>query len=333
MPSDTPKKVLVFGATGVIGKYIIQEVVNARSSFDKIGLFTSPETAKNKPDEINRWEEKGVDINVGDVNSEEDVKKAYEGIQSHIYPTLYPYECQCIIGYDTVISALGRNAILTQIPLLKLAEASPSINYFYPSEYGTDIEYSPSSAHEKPHQLKLQVRKFIREDIKKLRVTYLVTGPYSDLFFAPNKDPRIGSYDVAEKKATLLGTGEEKVSFTTMRDVGRLLVAALNTPTSDAERILKVNSFTATGKEAVAEFEKQSGAKWDVSYTPLDELKKLEQQAWEEDWPSKTPLTLRRIWTEGGTLYTTRDNGKISFDDDKADSLADQVRSTIAKHG
>jgi aspartate-semialdehyde dehydrogenase len=82
MTSETPKKVLIFGATGVIGKYIIQELVNAKSSFDKIGLFTSPETAKNKPDEINSWEERGVDINVGDVNSEEDVKKAYEGTLS-----------------------------------------------------------------------------------------------------------------------------------------------------------------------------------------------------------------------------------------------------------
>jgi nucleoside-diphosphate-sugar epimerase len=238
-----------------------------------------------------------------------------------------------IIGYDTIISALGRNAILTQIPLLKLAEASPNIEYFYPSEYGTDIEYNTStSPHEKPHQLKLQVRKFIRENIKKLKITYLVTGPYSDLFFAPGKDSRGGSFDVKEKKATLLGTGEEKVSFTTMRDVGRLLVAALQTPTVDSERILKVNSFTATGKEALAEFEKQTGAKWEVSYTSLEELKKLEKQAWEEDWPLKTPLTLRRIWTEGGTLYEKRDNGKINFDDE-LETLADQVRNTIAKHG
>ncbi|KAF9701623.1 hypothetical protein EKO04_000779 [Ascochyta lentis] len=313
MPSETPKKVLIFGATGLIGHFIIQEIVNARSSFDKIGLFTSPETAKNKPDEINGWEEKGIDINVGDVNSEEDVKKAYE-------------------GYDTIVSALGRNAILTQISLLKLASASPTVKYFYPSEYGTDIEYSPSSANEKPHQLKLQVRKFIRENAKDLKVTYLVTGPYSDLFFAPNKDPRIGSFDVREKKATLLGTGKEKISFTTMRDVGRLLVAALKTPTADSERILKVNSFTATGKEAVAEFEKQTGAEWNVSFTSLEELKKLEQQAWEEDWPSKTPLTLRRIWTEGGTLYERRDNGKVSFEDG-LETLTDQVRNIIAKHG
>lgn len=79
MASNLPRKVLIFGATGVIGKFIIQEIVNAKSSFDKIGLFTSPETASNKRDEINGWEENGVDINVGDVNLEDDVKKAYEG--------------------------------------------------------------------------------------------------------------------------------------------------------------------------------------------------------------------------------------------------------------
>lgn len=221
---------------------------------------------------------------------------------------------------------------MAQIPLLKLAEASPSIKYFYPSEYGTAIEYGPKSPSEKPHQLKLQVRKFIRENLKKLKITYLVTGPYSDLFIAPNKNPRIGSFDPSGKKATLLGTGEEKVSFTTMRDVGRLLVAALEMPTNSSERILKVNSFTATGKETVAEFEKQTGSKWDNSYTPLDELEKLENQAWKEDWPAKTPLTLRRIWIEGGTLYESRDNGKINFDDG-LETLADQVKNTIAKHG
>lgn len=79
MTSAISKKILVFGATGVIGKYIIQEIVNARSSFDKIGLFTSPSTANNKTDEINHWKEQGVNIIVGDVNSEEDVKQAFEG--------------------------------------------------------------------------------------------------------------------------------------------------------------------------------------------------------------------------------------------------------------
>lgn len=165
----------------------------------------------------------------------------------------------------------------------------------------------------------------------KLNITYLVTGPYSDLYFAPNKDARIGSFDPQRRAATLLGNGTEHVSFTTMRDVGRLLVGALTTPTATTERILRVNSFTATGKDAVAEFERQTGGAWEVSYTPLNQLRELEKQAWEEDWPSKTPLTLRRIWTEGGTLYSKRDNGLIGLEDG-VDTLADQVRNTIAKY-
>lgn len=80
MASESPKRVLVFGSTGVIGKFIIQEVVEAKFSFDKIGLFTSPETAKSKTEEINGWKQKGVEIIVGDIKSEDDVKKAYEGI-------------------------------------------------------------------------------------------------------------------------------------------------------------------------------------------------------------------------------------------------------------
>ncbi|KAH7394163.1 hypothetical protein DE146DRAFT_737797 [Phaeosphaeria sp. MPI-PUGE-AT-0046c] len=307
---STPRKILIFGATGLIGQYIIQEIYNARASFEKIGFFTSESTAKNKADELSEWRKKGVDVIVGNIDSADDVAKAYE-------------------NYDTVVSALGRNAILKQIPLVKLAESSSSIKFFYPSEYGTDIEYDSSSAMEKPHQLKLQVRKHIRENTKKLCVTYLVTGPYSDLFFGLSSEPHAGTFDVKAKKATLLGTGDGKVSFTTEKDVGRLLVAALKTRTSEKERILKVNSFTITPKDVLAEFEKQTGAKWDVSFTSLEELEKAEQMAWEKDLPLKTVYTLRRIWTQGKTLYRESDNGKIDFVG--AETPEEQVKMVIEK--
>jgi hypothetical protein len=79
MSSPLPKKILVFGATGVIGKYIIREIVNAQSSFDRIGLFTSPQTAETKSSELDGWRDAGVEVIVGDVTSEADIKKAYEG--------------------------------------------------------------------------------------------------------------------------------------------------------------------------------------------------------------------------------------------------------------
>ena len=77
--TELPSKILVFGATGAIGKYIILELYHARTSFTKIGFFTSHSTAKSKPDEVQGWKDKGVEVIIGNVNSEEDVAKAYEG--------------------------------------------------------------------------------------------------------------------------------------------------------------------------------------------------------------------------------------------------------------
>jgi nucleoside-diphosphate-sugar epimerase len=73
-----PKKVLLFGATGVIGIYILQALIESKASFEKIGIFTSPGTAENKKDDIDSLKAKGVDVVVGDVHDEGDVKKAYE---------------------------------------------------------------------------------------------------------------------------------------------------------------------------------------------------------------------------------------------------------------
>lgn len=80
--TPTPRKILLFGATGTIGKYICSELIRARTSFDKIGVFTSPSTAANKSGEINSWKKQGIEVIVGDVNSEEDLAKAYEGTLS-----------------------------------------------------------------------------------------------------------------------------------------------------------------------------------------------------------------------------------------------------------
>jgi hypothetical protein len=199
------QKIIVFGATGTIGKFIIGAIVDAKASFKRIAIFTSPNTVETKKEYIDGLKASGVEVIVGNVRDEKDVSKAYE-------------------GFDTVVSAVGRPVILDQILLLRVAEATPNIKRFLPSEYGTDIEFGPKSPNEKPHQLKLKVRAYIRDEVKRLEHTYLVTGPYADGFIGMTRgDPSGGGFDVKGKKATLLGTGDDKIAMMTCSEyVGRV---------------------------------------------------------------------------------------------------------------
>ena len=89
-----------------------------------------------------------------------------------------------------------------------------------------------------------------------------------------------------------------------------------------------MNSFTTTPNGILAEFERQTGGeKWTKTFTPLDRLRDLEAKAWEEGSPAATIFTLRRIWTEGGTLYEARDNRIIG--EPTVESLKDAVKRSI----
>lgn len=251
----------------------------------------------------------------GDLNSGEDITRALD-------------------GFDTVVSCLGRTVLHLQVELAQLADKHPDVKRFFPSEYGTDIAYGPSSANEKPHQQKLKVRAEI-EKLKNLEYTYIVTGPYANadfgLYFGatPIEKEKLGTFDAKRKRAVLLGTGDDKVSFTTMRDTGRFVAAALKNLQETRNRAVIVNSFTTTPRQIVAEYEKQTGGQpWDVSVTSLKELKQLEEDGWSKGDPMAGLATLKRIWTEGGTLYDHRDNGIVGLEND-VDTLKDAIKSAI----
>ncbi|KAJ5157360.1 uncharacterized protein N7482_008460 [Penicillium canariense] len=289
-----PQNILLFGASGTIGRFILNAILSERSQFGRIAVFTSPRTAESKGSFLKK---QGVEVITGDIEDESAIKAAYEGI-------------------TTVISALGRNTLAQQIPLIRLAAASPSVNWFFPSEYGTDIAYGPASAHEKPHQLKLKVRAVLEKEIsrKDLNYSYIVTGPFAEMYLhvTPGLE-EAGGWDVKARKAVLLGAeGKERVSLTAMEDVGTLVVSTLLKATPETRnRPLCVNSFTTSPAEIQAVFESLTKGPWEVSFTPLERLRELEDEAWAAGNPAATVVTLRRIWTEGGTLYEQRANGLI----------------------
>lgn len=201
MASFAPSKILVFGGTGQIGTHITEALLSATPPIAHIALFTSPETARTKAPLLSGWKARGLSVITGDVTDRAQVEAAYA------------------TGVDTVVSAVGRNVLLHQTELIRWADEQEggSVRWFFPSEYGTDIEHGPKSAGEKPHQNKLVVRRFVREEVKRVRCTFLVTGPYVEMWF--NLLPGLaeaGGFDVKGRRAVLLEDGEGKVGFTTM---------------------------------------------------------------------------------------------------------------------
>jgi hypothetical protein len=112
-----------------------------------------------------------------------------------------------------------------------------------------------------------------------------------------------------------------------MFSVGKLVVAAMLAPEASRNATLIVNSFTCTPAEIANEYQKQTGDTWQISTTSLEKLRELEKDAYAKKHPAATAFTLRRIWTEGGTLYDHRDNEKLG--DIPLETMEEQVKKNI----
>jgi hypothetical protein len=58
-------------------------------------------------------------------------------------------------------------------------------------------------------------------------------------------------------------------------------------------------------------------------------LKEAERKGWAEGNPKAVSYTLRRIWSEGGTLYEKTDNESIGLKDEDLETLEDSVRRAL----
>lgn len=111
-------KILIIGATGVIGKPITDQILVVKANFDRIAILTSSNTVTTKTDQVQALTAQGVDVLVGDLSKEGEVKKAYEGLYTrHKHLCCIAITNHAPVGIDTVISCVGRGAIETQIPL------------------------------------------------------------------------------------------------------------------------------------------------------------------------------------------------------------------------
>jgi len=73
------QSILLFGATGQIGSFILSAVLTARSQFGRVAIFTSPRTAETKAAFLEKLKQQNVEVIIGDIEDENAVKAAYSG--------------------------------------------------------------------------------------------------------------------------------------------------------------------------------------------------------------------------------------------------------------
>jgi len=73
------ENILILGATGYIGTHITDKIVESKSSFGRIAIFTSPSTIEKKAGVIDRLKAEGAEVIVGDATNADDIVKALKG--------------------------------------------------------------------------------------------------------------------------------------------------------------------------------------------------------------------------------------------------------------
>lgn len=211
--TSTKENLLILGSTGWIGAYITEQILLAKASFGRIAILTSQTSATNKAAVFEKLKARGAEIIIGDISKPKDLLDACKGTEHSTSGTGY-FLTPEQTDIDTVVSAVGRNVIAEQVNWIPALIEAPSVKRFFPSEYGTDIEYYGPNSKEPPHQNKLKVRAALKAS-SGLDYTYVVTGPFAYGYLSPGSVAGIGGFDVKEKKAVLLGDGKGKISLTT----------------------------------------------------------------------------------------------------------------------
>lgn len=85
------KNILLFGATGQIGSFILEAILTTRDSFGRVAIFTSARTAETKSAYLEKLKQQKIEIIIGDVDDENAVKAAYNGIRHSIIVYLLLY--------------------------------------------------------------------------------------------------------------------------------------------------------------------------------------------------------------------------------------------------
>ncbi|XP_042977426.1 eugenol synthase 2-like isoform X2 [Carya illinoinensis] len=200
-------KILIIGATGYIGKFLVKaSVKDGHSTFAFVRESTA--SSPDKSEIIESFKSSGVTLLYGDIYNHESLVKAIKQV-------------------DAVISAVGFQQLGDQTKIIAAIKEAGNIKRFLPSEFGTDVDRFHAV---EPAASLFAVKASIRRSIEAAGIpyTYIVSNGFAESFL--RKLGQAGATAPPRDKVLVLGDGNIKAIFVKEEDIAIYTIKAVDDP-------------------------------------------------------------------------------------------------------
>ena len=246
--------ILVVGATGLLGSEICRLLAATGKPFRAL---VRPTSDKSK---VAQLQSLGAEIARGNLRDRSSLEAACKGVNAVISTASATVSRQEGDSIQTV--DLGG-----QLNLVDAAKAA-GVNQFIL------ISFSPSSI-EFPLQA---AKRAVEKHLKQSGLSYTILQP--TCFMEVWLSPALG-FDAANAKAQIYGSGENKISWISFRDVAKFAAESLDNPEADNAVIELGGPESLSPLEVVRIFEQVQGRAFEIQHVPEEAL--LQQKKTADD--------------------------------------------------
>jgi uncharacterized protein YbjT (DUF2867 family) len=231
MSSNNYKNVLLIGATGNVGKYVLPALL-ADSTFN-VTVLSRANSNATFPSNV-----KVIKVDYSDVSA---LTKA-------------------LANQDVVVSTIGGEGLATNFgEVLVQAALDANVKWLIPSEFGSNMD--DPSINIPFLAPKVVVANLLKKNQSRIAYTFVTTGAFLDWGF----DNGFLGFDINNRTAVLYDQGKNLTSGSTLPTIGKAVVAILRNPQATLNKRVFVADAVFTQQQALALFEKYTNTKWSVT--------------------------------------------------------------------
>lgn len=276
MATDEKSKILIFGATGYLGKYMVTASVSMGHPTYAYVRPIKPDADSSKLELFKSFESMGVTV----IQGELDEHQKLVTVLKHV---------------DVVISTLAVPQHLEQFKIIKAMKEAGNIKRFVPSEFGNDVDRVSGLP---PFQALLDNKKKVRRATEEAGIpfTYVSANSFAAYFV----DYLLHPHDKSDQ-VTLYGTGEAKAVLNFEEDVAAYTVKAATDPRVENRVIIyRPPKNIVSQLNLVSSWEKKTGRTMKCIHVPEEEIVKLSESL---PFPDNIPVSiLHNIFIAGAQV-------------------------------